>query len=133
MTLSADTNVLLRYVLRDDEAQFRAVQPLLEGENAFYISNIVFCELVWTLRRAYKIPRGDVAAVVRTLVGMDTTRCDTEAVGIALALMENGGDFSDAMVAVEAARSGASCLYTFDRGFARRADPAVCRVELLEA
>ncbi|MCA1941649.1 MAG: type II toxin-antitoxin system VapC family toxin [Caenispirillum bisanense] len=131
--LSADTNVLLRYVLKDDEAQFDVVKPLLEGDEPFFISNIVFCELVWTLRRAYKIPKGDVAAVVRTLVGMDSTRCDEYAVGVALASMDAGGDFADAMVAIEAGRAGAACLYTFDRGFARRADPAVCRVELLEA
>jgi predicted nucleic-acid-binding protein len=46
-----DTNVLVRYLTRDDPAQYRAAKSFLESactqEEPGYINAIVLCELVW--------------------------------------------------------------------------------------
>jgi predicted nucleic-acid-binding protein len=46
-----DTNVLVRYLTRDDEQQWQRaeqyINAALAAEETCFISNIVLCELVW--------------------------------------------------------------------------------------
>ena len=57
-----DTNVLVRYLTRDDDAQFAAASDLIEGaehrSERLYLNIVVLCELTWVLRGSrYRFPR----------------------------------------------------------------------------
>lgn len=47
-----DTNVLVRYFVRDDEEQWKTADRYL-GQNLqkefYFISNVVLCETIWVL------------------------------------------------------------------------------------
>ena len=69
MKVSADTNVLLRAIVADDEAQATRAVALLESADMVAVSLQALCELVWVLRSRYEVAKPDIAAAIRTLLG----------------------------------------------------------------
>lgn len=60
--IGLDTNVLVRYLTRDDESQFRAVMKLLSRKGAtFFVPDQVLVELDWVLARLYAWSRAEIA------------------------------------------------------------------------
>ncbi|MDQ2783687.1 MAG: PIN domain-containing protein [Chloroflexota bacterium] len=67
-----DTNVLLRYLTRDDErkatAAFALLQRIERGEERVVTTQAVIFETVFTLQRFYKVPRPEVQALVLPII-----------------------------------------------------------------
>ena len=122
--IALDTNVLVRYLVRDDEQQAESARALLESlttERPGYACREVVVELVWVLERAYGVSRERIATILRDLVttrGLVVEAADDVA-RAALRYRAGGPGFSDLMVLAAAERSGARPLYTFDRKAAR--------------
>jgi len=116
-----DTNVLVRFLVRDDEAQARKAKALVErldeDEQRGYISDVVLCELVWVLSRAYGFDRSRVAVALRQLVAARQLRFDSvDNLLRALAAYEQGrGGFSDYLVREHAKAAGCKAVATFDK------------------
>jgi len=58
--IALDTNVLVRYLVRDDAEQAEAARALLESlttDRPGYVCREVAVELVWVLERAYGFSR----------------------------------------------------------------------------
>ena len=120
--IGVDTNILVRYLIRDDEDQYeqaRAAMAALTPEQPGFVSLVSLLETVWLLRRTYKIPRHEVLSTVAALAAADAIRLqEQEAVEAAVALARREScDLPDALVAV----FGAACDYTltFDKAAAR--------------
>ncbi len=66
--ISIDTNVLLRYLLQDDEGQSRRAALLIKGADPILITDVVLAETVWVLAgKRYKLDRDAVADVIVAL------------------------------------------------------------------
>jgi len=66
--IAIDTNVLLRYLLRDDELQARKASKIITGSNLVYVSQVVLAETVWTLTgKKYNVTPNDVHAALVAL------------------------------------------------------------------
>lgn len=122
--IALDTNVLARYLVRDDEGQAESARALLESlttERPGYVCREVVVELVWVLERAYGVSRERVAAIMRELVATQSLVIEAaDDVARAAFRYEAGGPgFSDLMILAAAERSGAPPLRTFDRKAAR--------------
>lgn len=122
--IALDTNVLVRYLVRDDQHQAEAARALLESltpERPGYVCREVTVELVWVLERAYGFPRDRIGSVLEELVA--TEGLAIEAAGdvarAAIRYRAGGAGFSDLMILAAAERSGARPMYTFDRKAAR--------------
>lgn len=122
--IALDTNVLVRYLVRDDRHQAEAARALLESltpERPGYVCREVAVELVWVLERAYGFPRDRIGAVLEELVA--TEGLAIEAAGdvarAAIRYRAGGAGFSDLMILAAVERSGARPMYTFDRTAAR--------------
>jgi predicted nucleic-acid-binding protein len=67
-----DTNVLVRYLTRDDEQQWQQaeqyINEALAAEETCFISNIVLCELVWVLRSAYRLSREELISILEKIL-----------------------------------------------------------------
>ncbi len=67
-----DTNILLRYLTRDDERKASAALALLQrierGEERVITTQAVIFETVFTLQRFYKVPRPEIAELVLPIV-----------------------------------------------------------------
>ena len=128
--IAIDTNVLIRYLVRDDAEQAEAARTLLvevSSERPGFICREVTIEVVWVLERAYRLPRDEIAALLDELIATEGLVVEAaDAVTQAASAYRRGGaDFSDLMILAAAKRAGARPLYTFDRTFARLAGAAL--------
>jgi predicted nucleic-acid-binding protein len=58
--IGIDTNILVRYLVQDDERQASVANKILDRVsdiNPAFINNIVMCETVWVLSKAYKFKK----------------------------------------------------------------------------
>lgn len=125
--IGLDTNVIVRYLTKDDPAQttaaVRIVRSLTESEPGF-VSLVVIAELVWVLETSYRFTKQEVIEVLETLTSSKELILESpEAVSQAIRLFRAGrADFSDYLIE----RTGriAGCVYTitFDRNAARSAN-----------
>ncbi|SHE80477.1 Predicted nucleic-acid-binding protein, contains PIN domain [Modicisalibacter ilicicola DSM 19980] len=122
--IAIDTNVLLRYLLQDDEAQAHRAKALLQGETLVLITDIVLVETLWTLKgKKYRADKQALVDVINSLLQEPTLMFeDDETVWQALQdYRQKNADFPGALIARKAAyfaRSKGepySGIYTFDR------------------
>ncbi len=118
--IALDTNVLVRYIVRDDEPQAAMATTLIETEctpeTPGFVTLVVLCELVWVLR-GYGYDRATVARVLRKILAADDLRTErSELAWQALNDFESGkADFADYVIGhcAKAARAAPTC--TFDQ------------------
>ena len=119
-----DTNVILRFLRRDDPAQSPLAAALFDegvkGGCTLGISWYVVAECVWALRSHYDAPRKDIAISLAKLIGFDAVVCDNKPV--LLDALDRYGtsklDIVDCLLAAESA-SGGKALATFDLGIGK--------------
>lgn len=115
MKITADTNILVRGVVRDDEKQWKAADALLRNAETVAIPLISLCELDWVLRRVYRFRKPDVAAAIEALLAADTVVTDRASAEAGLALLKAGGDFADGVIAHEGQWLGGEVFASFDK------------------
>ena len=123
--IALDTNVLVRFLVRDDEAQASAANKLLTSltaEAPGFVCREVVVELVWVLERAYGFPRDQIADVLEDLVSTEVLVIEAagDVAHAAFRYRAATAGFSDLMIRAAAERSQALPLYTFDRNAARQ-------------
>ncbi|MGH7387839.1 MAG: PIN domain-containing protein [Candidatus Rokuibacteriota bacterium] len=115
--IGLDTNVLLRYLLKDDAAQAARAERELERDERFLIDGIVLCELVWVLEAGYGFSRADIAAALERI--MATAQFEIDGHDLALAALDDfrrsSADFSDCLIGRRNRDAGAPETVTFDR------------------
>ncbi len=117
-----DTNVLVRYLAQDDEAQLRAVLALLLKKNAtFFVPDLVLVEVDWVLTSLYDwTPDETAEAFGRLLTVHNLVFEDEGRIRGALRAMRQGGDLSDELIVDRCRDRGCKAVATFDKGMARR-------------
>lgn len=63
-----DTNVLVRYFIKDDPTLFLKAKKLLENENDLFVPDVVFVELEFVLDKVYKVSREEISQAFNLLV-----------------------------------------------------------------
>lgn len=118
--IGLDTNGLVRYLTRDDEAQWQIANDLISetseaGETCF-INNIVLCELLWVLRSRYKISRVDLIETLEKLFRASTFVFENKlaAQRAVLQMKQGNADFSDYLIAELNQQQGCTETATFD-------------------
>jgi predicted nucleic-acid-binding protein len=115
MKITADTIVLVRAIMGDDEHQSKVAQQELATADVVALALPVLCELVWVLSQGYEIPAIAVAQAVRDLVGSGNVVVNRPAVEAGLGVLDSGGDFADGVIAFEENWLGADVFVSFDR------------------
>lgn len=115
MKITADTNVLVRALVRDDPQQAAVASAALQEAEAIAVPLVVLCELAWVLRRVYEFSSAEIAAAIRALATTDKVSTNASGVEAGLAVLEAGGDFADGVIAFEGAWLGASQFVSFDK------------------
>src|SRR5262249_18542596 len=117
--IGVDSNVLVRFVTRDDEKQYDQASRFFANANdrGLFLSIIVLVEVNWTLQRVYKRARKEV---LQTLDDLVHTRQfvieDRDNVVRAIAVARSTrADFSDALIALRNEVEGCAQTATFDR------------------
>lgn len=126
--LGIDTNVLVRYLVRDDEAQFEKASRLMRREigasEDIFVSLPVLLETEWVLRSRYGFKKADIAATISAL--LDTTELrfeDEPAIEEALkAWGDSKAGFADCLIGAHNRRAGCRATATFDAGAGKMPD-----------
>jgi predicted nucleic-acid-binding protein len=119
--IALDTNVLVRYLVADDAAQFAAAERSLSrlgpGEDSAFVSDVVLVELVWVLRAVYDYSRGDIRRAVEALASADhlTFEDDERLSRVLRAFTDGRGDFADYLIRERAVAAGCETVQTFDK------------------
>ena len=128
--IALDTNVLVRYVVEDDERQSAQAAALIDraiaSDESLFVSDVVVCELVWVLSVAYKFDRDAIAGLLRDVFRARHLQfAATDQLVRALDAYATGkGDFADYLVREHAREAECESVATFDkvllkeRGFA---------------
>lgn len=117
--LAIDTNVVVRFLARDDPEQSLRAKALI-AENKVFVSLTVMLEAEWVLRSAYGFDPAQLMRAFRAFAGLpNVVICDAPAFARAVHWAEVGMDFADAL---HLARSGACAGFaSFDRRLAKAA------------
>ena len=127
--LAVDTNVLVRFLTRDDPQQSdRAFELITTSE--IWIGKTVLIETAWVLRRYFDAPADNVAEILANLLSAPNIFVeDRITVFEALDKARDGLDLADALHVYSASK--ADEFVTFDRQLAKRAQRIGLRVRAL--
>jgi predicted nucleic-acid-binding protein len=116
---AVDTNILVRLLVNDDQAQAEAAQSAMAAEPAFILKTVMI-ELEWVLRSAYERSRAETATSIESLLAAAGVIVeDSAAVEQAVVWFRQGMDFADAL---HLASSGhVDAFVTFDVDLCRQA------------
>ena len=70
--IALDTNVLVRLVLRDDDAQAERARQLFDAhadvDESLFVSDVVLAEFAWVLRSRYELPSAAIATALGAML-----------------------------------------------------------------
>lgn len=118
--LALDTNVLVRFLVQDDRAQFERAQKLIRRESrdgeAVLISLLVLLETEWVLRSRYGLPKADIIAAFSGLLeSFELHFEDENAVEEALFTWKDStADFADCLIGARHRALGCRATASFD-------------------
>lgn len=122
MMIGLDTNVLIRYLTRDDESQYRATMKLLMRKSAsFFVADLVLVEAGWVLSSLYDWSRDEIADAFTRLLQVHNLQFeDEDRIRHSLAAVRRGADLSDELLIAMSRNHGCREFATFDSAVAKR-------------
>lgn len=117
---AADTNLLVRLIVRDEPVQARAAESFVV--KGAWVSHLVLAETLWVLDAVYERSPEQIATAVEMLLNhKHLTIQDSDVVAAALELFRQRPSlgFSDFMVLEIARKAGHLPLGTFDKTLAK--------------
>ena len=124
---AVDTNVLIRFIMKDDEKQAQSVYQLFkqseQNQQPLFVLLLVVLEVIWVLKSVYEIPNADIVQTFSDLLAMSVLSFESENV------LENFiestantsfdlsdlSDLSDLLIANSAYSSDCESIFTFDK------------------
>lgn len=123
--LVADTNILLRFLLKDNLDQFNTAREILikakEDKLELIIPQIVMFEIIYALDKYYGFPKEKITDALTTIISTKNIKIqDQSAFKKALALFGvHNISFVDCFLTAYSQENGAK-LFTFDKDLQKR-------------
>ena len=115
-----DTNVLVRFLVRDHDAQFEKARKLIKREVAagrrVFVNQLVLMETEWVLRSRYAVPKNQIIEAISGLLNATDVQFEDEpAIEEALFIWKDvTADFADCLIGAKNRRLGCRATATFD-------------------
>ena len=119
--IGLDTNLLIRYLTKDDTSQYtkvkRLIEEAVERDERLLINCAVLCEVTWVLDTAYEYSRAEIADALERI--LETAQFDIERAHEARQALgdfrSTKAGFADALIGRVNRALGAKQTLTFDR------------------
>ncbi len=117
-----DTNVLVRFLLNDDEVQGEKVRQLFEraelSQERFFVTNVVVLEMLWVLSAVYDLTRLDVLQGLELLTELPILRFEDHHATLDLIRLgrRSKTDLPDLLIGLLGRARGCETTLTFDKG-----------------
>lgn len=117
--ISIDTNIIIRFLTKDDKKQYEAAYALILA-NDIHVSDTVILETEWVLRYAYEFSPKQICEGLESFLGLKNVKLtNAKVVFMAIQWCRKGLDFADAFhLALSQQAEG---FVTFDKKFIKRA------------
>lgn len=123
--IAIDTNVIVRFLVRDDERQAEAARKRLKqaelARERLFIPLLVVLETIWVLESAYDKSRSEILDSIQEMRRMPVF--EFEADGVIERLVNDGlrhkADLADILIAHSAQASACDAGITFDKAAAK--------------
>jgi predicted nucleic-acid-binding protein len=118
--LGVDTNVLIRYLTRDDQPQYEKARRLIDREvskgEPVLVSLLVLLETEWVLRSRYGLLKSEIVAAFSALLDTaDLAFGDEPSIERAVySWKDSATDFADCLIEARNRRLGCRATATFD-------------------
>jgi predicted nucleic-acid-binding protein len=120
-----DTNILVRFLVRDDERQAQAVYKRFRKAESqrerLFVPLLVVLEMIWVLDSVYVRTRDEILEAFDNLKGMTILKFEKE--HVIQAMITNGKntgiELSDLLIALSVKSDGSDPVITFDRKAAK--------------
>ena len=118
--LGVDTNVLVRYLTRDDQPQYEKARRMIDREVAkgapVLVSLLVLLETEWVLRTRYELAKAEIVTAFSALLDTaDLTFEDEPSVETAVySWKDSAADFAHCLIEARNRRLGCRATATFD-------------------
>jgi predicted nucleic-acid-binding protein len=117
-----DTNVLVRYIVRDDELQAQRASAYIRNATdrgkCCFINHVVLCEPVWVLEAAYGFGKKEIVDVLEKIHAVrqfEIERKDVSRLAVR-DYVRGKGDFADYLIGRVNQSYGCEKTGAFDRG-----------------
>ena len=112
-----DTNVLVRYLAQDDDAQVQKILHMLDRKRAsFFVCDLVLAETDWVLRSLYDWTGREVADAFARLTTIHNLAFENETrLRSSLKALREGADLADELIVRTCRDKGAKTFATFDK------------------
>ena len=116
-----DTNILVRFLVRDDEAQadktrkrFKAAET---NKDPLFVPNLVVLETIWMLEKVYEVERNMILISISNLLSMPSLMFESQTAihNFIRSAEDSRYDLSDLLIAHSAHQSGCESTLTFDK------------------
>ena len=117
--LGIDTNVLVRFLVRDDPERFERARRLMKREvgsgEAVLISLLVLLETEWVLRSRYSVAKAEIVAALSALLDAELEFEDEPSVEEAVfTWKDSGAEFADCLIDARHRALGCRATATLD-------------------
>ncbi|MDD2724903.1 MAG: PIN domain-containing protein [Methylovulum sp.] len=123
--MALDINVLIRFLLKDDEQQAQRVYQLFKQTEAkqdvLFVPLLVVLETIWVLQSAYGIADAAILAALGELLLMPVLRFEKPSViqGLIASGRDSNFDLADLLISYSAISADCNGIYTFDKKAAK--------------
>jgi predicted nucleic-acid-binding protein len=123
-----DTSVILRLLIKDDEAKGDACLKLIKNAKsngiALHIPPVTVLEIVWVLEKVYKYKKPAIREIVEALLNTPELRVDNELMFRKAVLLYESKNikFADAVMGSWGLEKGINIVYTYDEKDFKRID-----------
>jgi len=122
-----DTNILLRYLLKDDPTQFPAALALILGapSRSLYVPTVIIAEIIWYFHsRLTPVPRSSIVAALQQVLANKSIRFDPVLLNTVERYANTNLDFADCLIAARGVDRSLP-VSSYDRGFRKFKDVVV--------
>ena len=118
---SLDTNILIRFLVRDDENQAYKVKKLLEKAEkegiSFFITIPVILELIYVLSSVYNYSKKEILNAIESMIAMQIFIFENITViqNLIIVGRKTKFDLEDLLIGIIAQESGCETTITFDK------------------
>ena len=110
-----DANVIIRYLIEDDEKKAGAIESLLKSDEVLILTDVTVSEIIWVLSSYYENTREEVVEKISTLVQLSSIKCNKKVVLLALSLFQKHNiDWVDAYLAAYGEENNIDKIYSYD-------------------
>jgi predicted nucleic-acid-binding protein len=116
--IGLDTNVVVRYLTRDDEAQWQKAVEIINQSESCLICNVVLWEIVWVLKsKAYKYSQAEIMRTLELMLQSPKFEFENKSVIYqAINFTKQGkADFADYLIGAINHHHGCMNTVTLDR------------------